>query len=119
MGGYSHVLRVPANAELVFIAGQVGADRDGRVLDGAAAQARQALANLKACLENEGMSARDVVRLTVYVTDARYTEDMQRERQSVFGCTELPTSTFLIVLGLAEPELLLEIDAIAAKAPGL
>ena len=118
LGGYSHTMRVPAGSELLFIAGQVGADRDGNVPQGAGPQTRQALANLSACLEAEGLSTRDIVRLTVYLTDARYIEDMRVERQAVFGTTELPTSTLLIVSGLAHPDDLVEIDAIAASPRG-
>lgn len=115
MGGYSHMIRVPAGSDLLFIAGQVGADRDGTVPDGSAAQAQRAFANLSACLEAEGMTARDVVRLTVYVTDRRYIEDVRIERLAMFGRQDLPTSTFLIVSGLAGSDLLVEVDAIAAR----
>jgi 2-iminobutanoate/2-iminopropanoate deaminase len=115
LGGYSHAIRVPASSELIFIAGQVGANQEGKVPQGVAAQTRQALANLVACLEAESLSARDIVRLTVYLTDARYIEEMREERRAVFGTTELPTSTLLIVSGLAYPDLLVEIDAIAAR----
>jgi 2-iminobutanoate/2-iminopropanoate deaminase len=82
------------------------------------AQTRQALANLEACLAAHGLTVRDVVRLTVYLTDRAYIADMREERRAVFGSSELPTSTLLIVSGLATPELLVEIDAVAARAAG-
>lgn len=116
LGGYVHTIRVPAGSDLLFIAGQVGADRQGRVPAGARAQTRQVFANLGACLEAEGLSFRDIVRLTVYLTDAAFIADMRAERQAALGGLEPPTSTLLIVSGLANPDYLVEIDAIAARA---
>jgi 2-iminobutanoate/2-iminopropanoate deaminase len=118
LGGYCHMIKVPAGSELVFVAGQVGVDREGGVGEGVRAQTRQALANLEACLAAHGLTVRDVVRLTVYLTDRAYIADMREERRAVFGSSELPTSTLLIVSGLATPELLVEIDAVAARAAG-
>ncbi len=114
LGGYSHTIRVAAGSDLIFVAGQVGVDPEGRAMDGARAQTRQALANLGACLEAEGLGFRDIVRLTVYLTNAGDIADMRAERQAAFGSTDLPTSTLLIVNALAQPDLLVEIDAIAA-----
>lgn len=116
LGGYVHTMKVPAGTELVFVAGQVGADEAGAIRDGARAQTRQAFANLGACLAAHGMTFADVVRLTVYLTDAAYIPEMREERRAVFGTEDLPTSTLLIVSGLAMPELLVEIDAVAARA---
>lgn len=113
LGGYSHTIRVTAGTDLVFLAGQVGADQGGSVVHGVRAQIRQAFANLRACLEAEGLSLKNIARLTVYLTDARYIEDMRIERQAAFGPEDLPTSTLLIVSGLARPDCLVEIDAIA------
>jgi len=115
LGAYSHMITVAAGADLIFVSGQVGADRQGVVRGGAREQARQALANLMACLRQGGLSAADVVRLTVYLTDASGIEEMAAERRAVFGDTTHPTSTFLVVTALARPDLLVEIDAIAAK----
>ena len=115
MGGYSHIVRVPAAADLLFVAGQVGVDPDGTILQGVRAQTKQALANLGSCLRAEGASFNDIVRLTVYLTDAGGIAEMAEERRAVFGRIALPTSTLLIVSGLARPDLLVEIDAIALQ----
>jgi enamine deaminase RidA (YjgF/YER057c/UK114 family) len=115
LGGYSHAVRVPAPADLLFISGQVGVDPEGQTLQGVRNQTRQALANLTACLEADGMSIEDVVRLTVYLIDPRHISDMIAERRAVFGYHQHPTSTLLIVSGLAQSDLLVEIDAVAAS----
>lgn len=116
LGGYAHTVRVPAGSDLVFVAGQVGAGRDGAIGQGVRAQTRQALKNLKACLAAQGLTTGDVVRLTVYLTDRAHIPAMRDERRAVFETSSLPTSTLLIVSGLASPELLVEIDAVAARA---
>lgn len=113
-GGYAHTIRVPAQKDLVFVSGQVGAGRDGAVPTTIRGQARQAVRNLQACLAAEDLSVSDVVRLTVYLTNADYMDAMREERRAVFGDGPMPTSTLLIVGGLALPELMVEIDAIAA-----
>lgn len=114
-GLYSHSIRVPAGADLVFISGQVGVDETGTVMQGARQQARQVLTNLGRCLEAEGMTFSDIVRLTVYLTNEADIPAIREERLAFLGDKELPTATLLVVKGLAQPELLVEIDAIAAK----
>ena len=116
LGGYCHTIKVPAESELVFVAGQVGADREGAIVEGVRAQTRQALANLVACLSAHGLTVVDVVRLTVYLTDRAQIPAMREERRAVFGTNKLPSSTLLIVTGLALPGLLVEIDAVAASS---
>lgn len=102
LGGYCHTIKVPAGSELVFVAGQVGADREGVIKEGVRAQTQQALANLVACLAAHELTIGDVVRLTVYLTDRAHILEMREERR--------------FVSGLAMPELLLEINAVAARA---
>lgn len=116
LGGYSHSIRVPAGTELLFLSGQVGIDRDGNVAEGMAAQTRQTLANLVACLTAEGLTVRDLVKLTILLTDAGAIDEMRRERNAVLGTAALPTSTLMVVSALARPDLLVEIEAIAARS---
>jgi enamine deaminase RidA (YjgF/YER057c/UK114 family) len=63
---------VVAQGRLLFVAGMVGWDAQGRFhSDDFAAQARQALQNLEAVLRAAGGSGAHVVRMTWYVTDKR------------------------------------------------
>ena len=99
---------------LVFVRGQVGSDFDGNVVGvgDPAAQADQAMRNIKQLLEEAGSSLEDICRITVYITDRGYREPVYRTigkwLKGVF-----PVSTGLIVQGLAKPEWVMEIDAIA------
>ncbi len=67
IGAYSQAVRVKAG-ELVFLAGQVGIDSEGKLAgDGVAAQTRQVFANLGKVLEAVGASFSNVVELTTYL----------------------------------------------------
>ena len=55
---------------LLFISGQAGAADDGRIVEGGfRAQGEQAFANLRRALEAGGSSLKDVVKVTIFVTD--------------------------------------------------
>ena len=111
---YSNCVKVTAGP-LLFISGQVALDRRGKVVGrgDAKAQTVQALENIKAILEANGASMRDVVKVTVFVTDMRYFEDVAAARMRYFPA-EGPASTLVAVSKLALPDLLVEIEAIAA-----
>ena len=54
----------------VFTAGQIGLDpATGELVDGVAAQTRQALANIRAILAAAGCGLEDVVKVTLYLAD--------------------------------------------------
>lgn len=116
IGKYSHAVGIPCNSEWLVIAGQVGRDREGNVPAGVKAQSEQAFQNVLACLEANGMDKTDIVKFTVYLTDARFVGEYRAARSKVIGDDVLPASTLLIVAGLAAPEMLVEIEAWAAKA---
>ena len=111
-GAYSHGVRA---GNLLFVAGQVARDRDGKLVGpgDAEAQAEQALKNVGAILEAAGATFENVVKLNVFVTDMRYLEAIGRVRRR-FMREPFPASTSVQVVGLAEPGLLVEIEAVAA-----
>ena len=100
---------------IVWISGQVSQDKDGTVVHKGdfAAQARQALANLKAMVEAAGGTIHDIIKVNTYLTDLRYREELARIRAEFFPDGKLPASTLVGVTGLADPDMLLEIEAIA------
>ncbi len=109
-GRYTHVVKA---GNLVFIAGQTSADREGNVVGKAdfPAQARQVYANLRAAVQAAGGRMEDVVKLTTYLTDPRYIPDLRAARGELWS-TDPPANTLLIVSGLANPDYLLEIEAV-------
>ena len=99
---------------IIFLRGQVGSDFEGNVIGvgDAAAQTDQAMRNVKQLLEEAGATLEDICKITVYITDRAYREDVYQ----VIGKWlkgVYPVSTGLIIQGLAKPEWVMEIDVIA------
>src|ERR1051325_3289289 len=88
---YSPVVRV---GNLVYVAGQVARDASGNVVGAGdfRAQAVQVFENLQRALAAAGCDMQHVVKLTIYVTDARY-RDPLREINMRFFPTHKPVST--------------------------
>jgi len=113
--GYSN--GVAARGTLVFAAGQIGWDTDGRLHHGGlAAQTEQALRNVVAVLAEAGARPEHVVRLTWYVTDKRdyltQRSEIGRVYRAVFG-SHYPAMTLVEVAALLEEGALVEIEATA------
>jgi len=115
LGRYSHTVKVPPSAEWLVVSGQVGIDAKGRLASGIARQAEQAFRNVLACLKAHGMTKKHLVKFTVLLTDSRFIPDYRAARSKVIGDELVPASTLMIVAGLAAPDLLVEIEALAAK----
>jgi enamine deaminase RidA (YjgF/YER057c/UK114 family) len=112
-------------ARLVFVAGQVAMDADGRVVGAGdlAAQATQVYRNLAAVLAEARCSLRDVVKLTTFLVRhedwAPFAEWRRAEYPKLFPDGVYPANTGVVVVELARPELLLEVEAIAVRPSGL
>src|SRR6476620_5707778 len=115
-GAYVHAVRA---GDLVFASGQLSRDRDGRVVGAGdiEAQTARVLENLGLVLAEAGCSLADVAKVTSYITDARYRDRVGEVRRRYFG-DALPASTMVEVAGLGDPELLIEIEAVALVPDG-
>ena len=117
LGQYSQITRVKAN-EFLFIAGQVGADKDGRAGADFDAQCSQTFANLGAALTSQGAGFANVVEFTTYLVHsqdiARFMEWRKREFPKLFPDGKYPPNTLLIVDRLVREEFLIEVSAVAA-----
>ena len=113
---YSQGILLEGIRGLLFIAGQTSTDRDGNVVGvgDIRAQARKAFENVEIVLKEAGLEFEHLVKTTVYLTDRSYREEYNRVRMEVLPQGDRPTSTLLIISGLARPEYLIEIEAIAA-----
>ena len=112
---YAHVVTVEGAKKLVFCAGQVAADVDGRVLppDDFAAQTKMVMKNLKNALAAGGAKLSDVTKVTIYICNPHDVPKARGILQTYFA-GHPPASTLCILRGLANPNFLLEIEAIAA-----
>ena len=112
-GSYSQVV-ITEPGRMVFVAGQVAMDEEGKTIGtgDVRAQAKQALKNVIKGVETAGGTKSDIVTMTVFTTDARYHPDVNAVRREVFE-SDFPASTMVQVVALARPELLIEINATA------
>jgi 2-iminobutanoate/2-iminopropanoate deaminase len=114
VGAYSHAGLVKTGSDLLYVAGQVGIRADGTMLEGLAAQADEAFANVVRVLEGSGMTAANLVKLNIYVVagqDAAVTRDARKKHLG----NARPASTFLFISQLVDPRLLIEVEAVACR----
>ena len=111
--GYSHVASI-AGGRLVWTSGQVGMTADSAVADGWEAQTRLAFANVGRALAAAGAGWGDVVKLTYFVVSTEELTTIRRVRDEFVDTTAPPTSSLVQVAGLFRPDLLIEVEAVAA-----
>jgi enamine deaminase RidA (YjgF/YER057c/UK114 family) len=117
LGQYSQITRVKAS-EFLFIAGQVGADKDGKAVPDFDAQCTQLFANLGAALASQGAGFANVVEFTTYMVHsqdiAKFMAWRTREFPKLFANGAYPPNTLLIVDRLVREDLLIEVSAVVA-----
>ena len=108
-------VKVTGAQTLLFIAGQVAFDEQGGPAHSRdfAAQAREVHRSVLAQVEAGGGTLRDIVKLTTYLTDMRYREELIPIREEFFG-PKLPAHTQVAIAALGRPDWLIEVEAIAA-----
>ena len=111
--GYSYAVKKSGTP--VYIAGQVALDGQGKIVGegDAAAQTEQVFANIKSVVEACGGAMADIVKINVYVTDISYRPAIAAARQKHFPDGQFPASTFVVISALAQPQFLVEIEAVA------
>ena len=113
--GYS---RVVVAGPLIFVAGTTGTV-DGRVVGAgdAYAQTIQAFRNVETALASAGAGLADVVQTQLFVTDIGRWEEVGRAHRELFGDIR-PVTAMVGVSALIDPEMLIEVQAIAYKPGG-
>ncbi|MGX7727996.1 RidA family protein [Rhodococcus sp. 2H158] len=114
-------LSIATGSKLIFMAGQVSVDVDGAIVGvgDLTTQAEQCYLNVATALAAAGASFDDVVKLTVYLVDwapdkmGQFVEGVTRASAKLGIATPLPPLTGIGVAALAEPELLIEVEATA------
>jgi 2-iminobutanoate/2-iminopropanoate deaminase len=109
--GYSHVSKV---GPMLFLAGQIALDREGRLVGKGdiEAQMHQTYANMQSILQELGGDMQDIVKLTTYLTDRQNLQGFRNVRDKVLR-PPFPPNTLVFIDGLASPDYLVEIEAIA------
>jgi enamine deaminase RidA (YjgF/YER057c/UK114 family) len=112
---YSQAVEVSAGARLLHIAGQVGIDLNGEIPADELSQHELAWRNVLAILKSRGMTARNLVDCHVFITNPQ-SVGLYREVRDRMLEGARPAATLLIVGGLADPRLKVEVSAVAAGA---
>jgi reactive intermediate/imine deaminase len=113
--GFSQAWRVDGANTLVFVSGQAPISAGGELVgaDDFEAQCRQVLENLATVVGEAGATLDSIVKLTVFLTDMRTLPEYTRIKGEFFR-GEQPASTAVEVTALARPEMLIEVEALAA-----
>ena len=98
---------------MVFTAGQVAWDKTGNLIgiNDVRAQTVQTLANVEAVLKEGGAELSDVVKCNVYLKDMKDFQIMNEEFANLFPNN--PPARTTVQTPMAEPEMLVEIEAVA------
>src|SRR3970282_1555010 len=109
--GFSRAVRV---GDTVYVSGTVAWGPDGRLVGpgDVYTQAKQTIANIQAALKEAGATLKDVVRTRIYLTDISRWEEAARAHREAFAEVR-PAASMLEVSRLADPEMLVEIEAVA------
>ncbi|MDP6549781.1 MAG: RidA family protein [Dehalococcoidia bacterium] len=109
---YSHVVKA---GNTVYISGQVPRALDGSPAHAGDAEAQMRLvwANLEKAVSAAGGSSKDLVKTTVYVVGAENLAKIRSARLALLPSEGRPCSTMVVVAALANPDFLVEVDAIA------
>jgi enamine deaminase RidA (YjgF/YER057c/UK114 family) len=109
-GRYEHAI---VAGDTVYMAGQIALDPKGNLvgLGDSEAQARQLYHNMERVLAAAGGTLDDIVSATVYMTNLQHREGHNKVRGEI-GLTS-PANTSVVIAALAQPEFLLEVEAIA------
>jgi len=112
---YSRAVVTEGYRRTIWLAGQTAVeDLDGQSLEGDFdGQVRSVFVRLAGTLEEVGAKLSDMVTMTVFITDARYGMRFLEIRKEIFG-DDFPASALITVAGLARPELLVEVQGVAA-----
>lgn len=115
--GYSHVASVPPGCRLVWTSGQVPINADGApAARHWETQTRLAMQNVGLALQSGGATWDDVFKLTFFVVDTSSLATVRLVRDEFVNTARPPTSSLVQVAGLFRPDILIEIEAVAAVA---
>ena len=113
---YSQAVEATAGLRWLHTSGQIGMRPDGSIPATHAEQHEQTWANVLGVLESAGMGVEHIVRVNGYVTSLEQVPLYRTGRDAALGASR-PASTLVIVAGLVDPALVVEIEVTAA-APG-
>lgn len=116
LSAHSDAVLIPPGSAILVSSGLLGMRKDGSIPEATEEQVEAAFDNVEAVLRAAGMGMSDIVKMTTFITDARYRDAFRAVRAKRVGDPP-PASTRIVITALSMPELKVEIEIIAAKAP--
>ena len=113
---FSQIVTTQGDGRTIYIGGQnaVNAQREIIGQGDIALQTEQVMHNLQAALRACGANYNNLVKLTIYILQGQNLYSaFQTSQRFLNGLADPPVISVLIVAGLANPDFLIEIDAIA------
>lgn len=113
---FSQVVITQANSRTIYVGGQNSVDSSGAIVGKGdiGQQAQQVFKNLEIALSSAGAQIDHVIKWNIYIVQGQSPKPGFEEFQRVWGNRpNPPLITVLFVAGLANPDFLMEIDAIA------
>jgi enamine deaminase RidA (YjgF/YER057c/UK114 family) len=114
LGLYSHIVTVPAGAELLYLSGQLGVDKHGVAPETIGEQADLVFYNMVSLLASQGLTATAIVKLTTFMVAGQNGQAVRDARIKYLG-VHRPASTAVYVAQLVDPAWLVEVDAVACR----
>src|SRR3954470_21662609 len=119
---YSHAVTVSGPGKLIHVSGQVSWGPDGELVGAGdmRAQCQQVFKNLTSVLRAAGAGWGDIIKMNTYMVNlnAENVAAFRETRAAYLKPGQMPASTLVGVTSLVQPELLLEMEVVAAVSGG-
>jgi enamine deaminase RidA (YjgF/YER057c/UK114 family) len=114
VGNYTHITKIPRNAELFVTSGQVGVDVNGQFPDTLNEQVTNTFHNIKTVMQSEDLQAEHIIKVNVWATEKIDWDYLYGEWEQLFD-HDYPAMTIGYITELGLPEIKIEIEIWAAK----
>ena len=112
-GNYAQAVKIEGAGALLFVSGQIPVDAGGHVPQAFGAQAELVWTNIAAQLAAAGMSLDNLVKVTIFLSDRKYSDENRAIRKKILGSRKVALTA--IITGIFDSAWLLEIEAVAAQ----
>ncbi|MFD2444769.1 RidA family protein [Bacillus sp. CGMCC 1.16607] len=114
VGKYTHITKIPRNAELYVTSGQIGMDINGSIPDNMNEQIKNTFENIQKILQSEHLSPDNIIKVNIWATEDIDWQQLYSEWEKLFG-NNYPAMTIGYIVKLGLPQIKVEIEIWAAK----
>jgi enamine deaminase RidA (YjgF/YER057c/UK114 family) len=114
VGKYTHITKIPRNAELYVTSGQIGIDKNGLIPDDMNEQIGNTFENIQKVLQSDNLSPDNIIKVNIWATENIDWQYFDSKWEKLFG-PNYPAMTIGYIVKLGLPEIKIEIEIWAAK----